>query len=118
MTDPLQALVGLSAKWREPQASDECTLYTMGQRAARQTCADELGELIRSPAFARLVGAEANKDFPDEALRLLRPAAELIRELAQSHSNKDQRLRECALNVESVCAGLAALASAATPKEG
>lgn len=36
----------LIEKWREPHADDECTLYTMGRRSARNACADELSALL------------------------------------------------------------------------
>ena len=43
----------LVAKWREPCADDECTLYTMGRRSSRLACADEL-EALQSLAPAAL----------------------------------------------------------------
>lgn len=40
-----EALLELTAKWREPQAGDDCTLYTMGKRDGRNACAAELANL-------------------------------------------------------------------------
>ena len=46
----MDGVAGLVAKWREANANDECTLYTMGIRQGRQNCADALDAALAAMA--------------------------------------------------------------------